>query len=72
MGNDKDQIKIYTSIPDIKSILETMNSRLNDTEEHIFDLENRIVEITQSEQQRERQMKKKKKMKTAYKISGVR
>ena len=37
-----------------------MNSRLNSAEERISDLEDRIIEITQSEQQSESQMKKKK------------
>ena len=34
-----------------------MNTRLNDTEEQIRDPEDRIMEVTQSEQQTERQMK---------------
>ena len=38
-----------------------MNSRLSHTEEHISDLQGRIMEITQSEQQKEKQTKKKKK-----------
>ena len=36
-----------------------MNSRINNAEEQISDLEDRIMEITQSEEQTERQMKKK-------------
>ena len=35
-----------------------MNSRLSDTEECIRDLEYRIMEITQSEQQKEKQILK--------------
>ena len=35
-----------------------MNSRLNEAEEWISDLEDGIIEITQSEQQTERQIKK--------------
>ena len=35
-----------------------MNSRINDTEECIIDLEYRIMEIPQSEQKIERQIKK--------------
>lgn len=31
-----------------------MNSRLDDTEEHISELEDRIMESTQSEQQKEK------------------
>ena len=48
------------SITKIKTNLEAMNSKLNDTVEQISDLEDRIIEITQSEQQIERQMNKKK------------
>ena len=33
-----------------------MNSRLSDTEEHINDLEDRRMEITQSEQPKEKQI----------------
>ena len=40
-----------------------MNSFLNDTEEWISNQEDRIMEITQSEQQKEKQIKKKKKWK---------
>ena len=35
-----------------------MNTRLSHTEEHISDLQGRIMEITQSEQQKEKQIKK--------------
>ena len=38
-----------------------MSNLLSDTEEHISDLEDRIIEITQSEQQKEKQIKIKKK-----------
>ena len=37
-----------------------MNSRLRGTEEHISDLEDKIMEITQSEWQKEKQIKLKK------------
>ena len=37
-----------------------MNRRLNNAEEQISDLEDRIMEITQSEQQTEGQVKQKK------------
>ena len=50
------QSKIDNSVTEIKTNLETMNSRLNDTEEQISDLEDRIMEIIQSEQQTERQI----------------
>ena len=35
-----------------------MNSRLSDIEEHISDLENRVMETTQSEKQKEKQILK--------------
>ena len=47
-----------------------MNNRLNNAEEQISDLEDRILEITQSEEQTERQMEKKK-MKATYEIYGI-
>ena len=47
------------SIAEIKSIIEGMKSRVSDTESHKSDLENRIMEIIQSEHQKERQIKKK-------------
>ena len=45
----------------MKAELKAMNSRMNNAEEWITDLEdiNRIKEITQSEEQTESQMKKK-------------
>ena len=47
------------SIAEIKSTIEGMKSRVSDTESHKSDLENRIMEIIQSEHQKERQIKKK-------------
>ena len=44
----------------MKAELKAMNSRMNNAEEWISDLEDRIMEITQLEQQTETQMKKKK------------
>lgn len=41
------------SITEIKTTLHGINRRLRDTEECITDLEDRILEITQSEQQKE-------------------
>ena len=46
------QSKIDNSIFEIKNTLEAMNSQISDTEECIGDLEDRIMEITQSEQQK--------------------
>ena len=43
---------------EIKNTLEGMNTRLDDTEECIGDLEDRKMEITQSEQQKEKQILK--------------
>ena len=40
----------------MKNILEGVNSRLGDTEECTSDLEDRIMEITQSEEQKEKQI----------------
>lgn len=44
----------------MKAELKAMNSRLNNKEEQINDLQDRIMEIPQSEEQKERQIKKKK------------
>ena len=41
--------------------LKALNSRMNNAEEQVSDFKDRIMEITQSGQQRERQMKEKKK-----------
>ena len=45
----------------MKNTLQGINSRLNDREEWVSDMEDRIVEITQSEKQKEERIKKKKK-----------
>ena len=45
----------------MKNTLQGINSRLHDREEWISDMEDRIVEITQSEKQKEERIKKKKK-----------
>ena len=42
-------------ITEIKNTLEGDVSRLGDKEEHISDLKDRIMEITESEQQQEKQ-----------------
>ena len=44
------------TIIEMKNTLEGMKSRLGDTGEGISDLEDRIMEITQSEQQKEKQI----------------
>ena len=48
------QSKIDNSVSEIKNLIDAMNNQVNDTEECI----NRIMEITQSEQQTGKQMKK--------------
>ena len=62
------QSKLDNSITKIKTNLEAMNSKVNDTEDQTSDLEDRIIEIIQSEQQTERQMKK---LKATYEIYGI-
>ena len=42
----------------MKAELKAMNSRINNAEEQISDLEDRIMEIIQSKEQTESQMKK--------------
>ena len=54
------QEKLENSFPETKTELKQMNSRVNNAEERISDLEGRIMEIIQSEQQLESQIKKKK------------
>ena len=57
----RSQEKLENSFTETKAELKAMNSRMNNAEEWITDLEdiNRIKEITQSEEQTESQMKKK-------------
>ena len=40
------------NISEIKNVLEGINSRLNDTEKWISELEDRVMEITQVEQKK--------------------
>ena len=54
------QEKLENSFPETKTELKQMNSRVNNAEERISDLEGIIMEIIQSEQQLESQIKKKK------------
>ena len=60
--------EIENSIAEIKTNLEAMNSRLNDREEWVSELEDRIMKITQSEQQKEKSFKK---IKTTYNVCGI-
>ena len=56
----RSQEKLENSFTEMKAELKAMNSRMNNAEEGINDLEDRIMEISQSEQQTESQIKKKK------------
>ena len=55
----RSQEKLEKSFPQTKGELSAMKSRMDNAEERISDLEDRIMEITQLEQWRESQMKKK-------------
>ena len=46
------------TISEIKNSLEGINSRKTETEEQISDLEDKIVEITTAEQNKEKRMKR--------------
>ena len=50
----RSQLKLENSFAKMKAELKAINSKLNDAEERIRDLEDGIMEITQSEQQIER------------------
>ena len=52
----KTQSEMNNLTAEIKNTLEGMNSRQSNTEEHISHLEDRIMETTQSEQQKEKQI----------------
>ena len=54
----RSQEKLENSFAETKAELKVMNSRMNNAEKSISDLEDKIMEITQSEQQTESQMKK--------------
>ena len=48
----------WATINEIKNSLEGINSRINEAEERISDLENKKVEITSKEQNREKRMER--------------
>ena len=52
------QEKLENSFAETKAELKSTNSKLNNAEEQISDMEDRLMEITQSEQQTESQVKK--------------
>ena len=60
-------MKLMSSRTEVKNTVRGMNRRLSDTEKHISDLENRIMDITRSEQEKEKQVKI---LKTAYESFG--
>lgn len=45
---------LKNTVTELKNILEVLISRLDETEEWIRDLEDRAVELTQTEQQKEK------------------
>ena len=54
----RNQEKLESSFAETKAELKAMNSRINSAEEQISDLEDRIIEITQSEEKTKSQRKK--------------
>ena len=54
----QNQEKLENSFTETKAELKAVNNRMNNTEEWISDLKDRIMEITQSGQQIESQIKK--------------
>ena len=57
----RSQEKLENSFAEMQAKLKALNSRMNNEEEQISDLENRVMKITQLGQQAENQIKKKKK-----------
>ena len=66
----KKESELKNAVTKIKNTLEGINSRLDDREEWISDMEGRIVEITQSEKQKE-ELKKKKNKDTLRDLWGI-
>ena len=54
----KEQIRTEETITEMKNTLEGISSRLEDAEEQISNLEDRLAEITQLKQQKEKETKK--------------
>lgn len=50
----KNQSELRYTITEIKNTPEGINSRLDNTEEHTSELEDRVVETTQDEQKKEK------------------
>ena len=55
---EKNQSKLKNTITETKNTLEGIKSRLNDVEERISHLEDKVVETTQSKQQKEKRILK--------------
>ena len=53
----KSQSELKNKVTEMKNTLEVINSRLGGTE-YVHDLEGRVMEITQSEQQKEKHILK--------------
>ena len=49
---------VSSAVPEVKNNLEGTNSRLTETEEQISEMEDRVVEITATEKNKEKRMKK--------------
>ena len=54
----KEQTEINSTITEMKNMLEGINSRIAEAEERISDLEDRMVEFTAEEQNKDRQDEK--------------
>ena len=63
----KEQTEMNNTITEMKNTLEGINSRKNEAEEWISELEDRMVEITATEQNKEKRMK----MRTVTENSGT-
>ena len=61
-NKDLEEVKskqtVMNTINEIKNSLEGINSRITETEKRISDLEDKIVEITTAEQNKEKRMKR--------------
>lgn len=57
-GNIRDPVELKSTINEMKNIVKGINSRLENTEEQISNLEDRVIESTQVEQQEKKNKKK--------------
>ena len=53
----KNQSEMKNTILEMRNSLEGLNSRVEDTEQHISALDERLEEITQAEQKKEKRMR---------------